>query len=472
MKRSATLFRYGGFVFSLGAARLAGVLLSSLTFPYLVRHLGVEIYGLWSYVIAVCVFLNNLSNPGLSVYATQQVAAHRQAAFELIPDILALRVLATLPAIGILVGLYFFDKRADVRHLLLLYGFGILLINLSHSDYLLGALEMFHARSLITIAQQALYAVGVFLFVKGPRDVSWVPISILVSALAQNIAGWVLLVRQGFRLPLRIHPERWKGILVPSIHYAGSSLMSSLYHRAGHIAVRWFLGPYALGLYAAAVRFVDIVQQFVTIIFNVLMPRMALSAKSEAELTRLTRIAVTVIAMLNVPLMAGLISTSHIIVPWVLGAKYVEDISLLRWMSPYLLAAPASSLLAGTILYATGWHRAYMVATTSGAVVGLVSYLILIPTLGLNGAGIAFVLGQCVVAATAYALLPAQIRDLWRNPLIGVAAIASILMMAVLWLVSAYHFRPWEVLAIGASVYCILSFWPFRKWAAEEFAGA
>src|SRR5690242_5067194 len=88
-----SLVRYGGFVFSVGAARSVGILISSLTFPFLVHRLGVEVYGYWSYAVAVLAFLAALSNPGLTVYATQQVAARRAEAFDLIPNILVLRAL-------------------------------------------------------------------------------------------------------------------------------------------------------------------------------------------------------------------------------------------------------------------------------------------------------------------------------------------------------------------------------------------
>ena len=87
MKPSRLLVRYGGFIFSVGGARITGLLITSLTFPYLVRRLGVEMYGLWSYVLAVCAFINIVANPGLGTYAAQQVASRREAAFDLIPDI-------------------------------------------------------------------------------------------------------------------------------------------------------------------------------------------------------------------------------------------------------------------------------------------------------------------------------------------------------------------------------------------------
>ncbi len=40
--------------------------------------------------------------------------------------------------------------------------------------------------------------------------------------------------------------------------------MSNLYHRSGTVAVRWYLGEHALGLYAAAARLADLLRNFLS----------------------------------------------------------------------------------------------------------------------------------------------------------------------------------------------------------------
>ncbi len=468
MKPAEPLLRYSGFVFSVGGARVVGILITSLTFPYVVRHLGVEMYGLWSYVIAVCAFLGIIADPGLTTYATQQVAARREEGFELVPDVLILRLLSSSIALVILLAIIFFEGRPDVRQLLRLYGIGLLFVSLLSADRFLSAVEMFHARSLLIVAQQAIYALGIFAFVHVPKDVVWLPVCILGSSALTGLIGWTLMWRRGFKLPRAIRPQRWRGILVPSAHYGFSSFMSTLYHRTGYLAVRWFLGDHALGLYAAAARFVDLLAQFVTLVLYVLTPRMALAAKSGAALKRLSRFAVAVVALIGIPLTAGLISTAHLFVPWILGTKYLQDISLLKWMSPYLLTTPAASLLAGTILYAMGRHRAYLMSTAGGAVAGVVLYLTLIPALGLPGACLAFVLAEFFVAAIAYALLPHDLRGLWPSPMVGVALAGTVLMVITVRFANAHSSSVFVVVSVGVLVYVASCGWFVRKWLREQ----
>lgn len=468
-KRSSTLLRYGGFFASVGTARVLGLLITSVTFPILVRRLGVETYGLWSYVLALCAFSDVVANPGLTTYTAQQVAAHRHSAAAIVPDFLALRSLSAIVAIIALLAIASFEARPDVRSLLRWYGVAELCVGLTVSDFFLTSLELFHIRSALTLAQQALYAAGVLTLVRAPKDILWLPASILGSALATNLVGWFVLWRNGFRPSLTISPTRWRAILLPSLHYAGTTMMATIYHRTGHLVVRWFLGDYSLGLYAAAVRFVDILRNFVSIALGVLMPRMALAARSPAGMRKLVKAAVSATAVVSIPLMFGTFATAHLVVPWVLGKSFVDAVRPVRWMSGYMLAAPLASLLSGTVLYALGRHRAFLASAAVGALAAIMLSLTLVHAFGLAGVCVAFVLAELAVAISAYWLIPHDLKDLWKNPMIAVAGFSGVLMMAVVRVVNLYNARPWVVVAAGATAYLIASVVLGRKWLIQQF---
>src|SRR5205807_5960389 len=150
------------------------------------------------------------------------VAAHREEAFETISDVLILRVLASGIAVIAILVVASFEVRQDARLLLRWYGVASVLTGSLSLDYLLSSLELFHVQSFILIAQQSLYAVGIFTMVRSPRDVIWVPVSILASALLTSIIAWTFLWRAGFRFQFSIAPRRWAVIMVPSLHYAAS----------------------------------------------------------------------------------------------------------------------------------------------------------------------------------------------------------------------------------------------------------
>jgi O-antigen/teichoic acid export membrane protein len=460
---SKPLLRYGGFALSVTTARIVGTLLTAATFPFLVRRLGVDTYGLWSYVVAVCAFTGLVANPGLTSYAAQQVAARRAAAFEIVSDVLILRIVAGgVAAVAVLL-VASFEVRPDVRFLLKLYGIASVLIGSVSLDYLLSSLELFHAQSVLSIAQQSLYAVGIFTMIRSPRDVVWVPVSILISVFLTSLVSWMFLWRAGYRFHFSIAPRRWAVILVPSLHYAGSSLMGNLYHRSGQIAVRFYLGEYALGLYAATVRLADVLRNFLSVIQTVLMPRMALRNDSDSEnddrLSRLTHIVTSILVWFGVPLAVGGVVTAPVVVPWLLGAQFQPAAHLFQWVALYMITAPAATLFAGTILYAMGRHQAYFISTLTGAITAVLLNLILPPLFGVAGACVAFVLAEFGVALCAFLLCPPKVRAAARTPFLNLSIFASLMMGAILWYARPRHMHPLLLVALGCGVYAII-------WAA------
>ena len=209
-----------------------------------------------------------------------------------------------------------------------------------------------------------------------------------------------------------------------------------------HLVVRWFLGEHALGLYAAATRLVDFVRNFVSIGFMVITPRIAQSANSPASLRRLARLAVAGVALVGFPLVLGILTTARVLVPWVLGSQYEESARLLPWLAGYIVSAPLAVFFAGSVLYALGRHRQYLISTAVGAGVAVTAYFVLVPLAGLRGASIAFVLGEAAVAFAAYRLAPEAAREVWDNPLLKVALAAASAMAVTLFVTLHLHMQP------------------------------
>jgi O-antigen/teichoic acid export membrane protein len=196
---------------------------------------------------------------------------------------------------------------------------------------------------------------------------------------------------------------------------------------------------------------------------------MAQEAKTESGLGRLARIAFVVVAAISIPLTIGLLGTAQLIVPWVMGAKYLQAIPLLRWISPYIVTASFASLLSGTVIYAMGHHRAYLVSAASGAIAGVILYALLIVTMGLRGACVAAVVAEGVVAGAAYWLLPKELHSSWRSPLVRYVVFASLLMLGVIRIISYYSANPLIVVGCGVFTY-LLCAWSLKRQVAAQLA--
>jgi O-antigen/teichoic acid export membrane protein len=143
-----------------------------------------------------------------------------------------------------------------------------------------------------------------------------------------------------------------------------------------------------------------------------------------------------------------------VVVPWLLGAQFLEAVHAFQWVAPYVITAPAAVLFAG-IIYAMGRHRDYFVSTLVGAVSAVILYLTLPPLFGIAGACVAFVLGEFGVALCAFLLCPPEVRAAAKTPLLGVAVIASLFMGFALWVALPRHLPPLLLIGAGCAVYAI-----------------
>jgi O-antigen/teichoic acid export membrane protein len=173
---------------------------------------------------------------------------------------------------------------------------------------------------------------------------------------------------------------------------------------------------------------------------------------------RLIRAAVSAVAAVGIPLMVGTIATAHLVVPWVLGESYEDAVRPVRLVAAFLLVGSMASLLSGTILFAMGKHRAYLASASAGALAAILFSCILGRLFGLSGVCTAFVLAEAAVGVTAYLLIPSDLRDLWKNPIIFVAAFAALLMVVSIRFANLYSSSPLVVVPVGGVVYvCVLA---------------
>ena len=239
--------------------------------------------------------------------------------------------------------------------------------------------------------------------------------------------------------------------------YGVSSLMSQLYARAGHVLVRVWAGDQALGLYAAITRLVEVVFSFVGIAYGLLMPRIALYSEDLAMLRRLGRYAVTVMALVSVPLAIGGTVTAESLVPWALGPEYVDAVPLFQLMAWYFVTNSLSTFFSGTVVYGLGHARSYLLSTVAGAVTGLALYVFLVPTIGVMGAGIAYVAAQVAVGGYAYWTVRRIFFPVWRTTALPIAAGAGSLMVLVLAVGSGVRLHPPALVGAGALSYSIFA---------------
>ena len=234
--------------------------------------------------------------------------------------------------------------------------------------------------------------------------------ALILADVATGFAAWTRLMRRGFL----IGSSRPSLTLARRIYLFGTrgqlgSLLNLLNLRFDFVFLAAIAGPAALGIYAVASKYAEIVR-VVPIAANwVLYPRFARSEAAVARATSRRLIpragAVTATIALPLALLAGAV------VPRLFGGAFQTAV-LPAQILLIGLAAEGVSGVVTAFLYGRGHPGLNSLAAGTGLIVTLVLDVILIPRLGTVGAAIA----SSAAYLTTTAMLVAWYRHVTRTP--------------------------------------------------------
>lgn len=377
-------------------------LLPLMTFPYLTRTLGPEMYGKYGFAMNIVGFLMLLSSPGFVPYGMRAVAQNAGEERNIGAKIVGLRLIFAAAAIVILVfyTIFFAPDDNQIRLLLLLSGL-LMIPGALNLDWLLTGKSLIPPVAIAGVISQLIYTAAILLFVKDVQSVWVVPvgtlagelvcISILLYAVARSFGlQWPRVSWQDFR------------VIVPSALLLGfASLMSMTYDKVDTILLGYYRPMEEVGLYVATYKIMWMAMSFLPILSKVFFPLIAESAVSDQDNQRDSRLYLKILMFLALPLIAGGIVVAEPLTRLIIGDKYAGSGLLLGLLLPNVLAGGLACYYAGMKLVAKNKNREYVIAVTSGAVLNLVLNLIFIPVWGAKAAAVTTCLSQFAVAGMA-----------------------------------------------------------------------
>jgi O-antigen/teichoic acid export membrane protein len=250
-----------------------------------------------------------------------------------------------------------------------------------------------------------------------------------------------------------------------SLNLSGFNLVNYFSRNADNAIVGRYLGAYQLGFYQVAYNLMlYAVQNISQVMGRVLFPVFAKVQDDNVRLRQAYTKAVSTIAVVTFPMMAGVMAVAEPFVRAVLGEKWHPVASLLIILAPVGLMQSVVTTV-GNIYYAKGradWlFRWGLIATT----VSVGSFLVGLPW-GIRGVAVAYLIVNLLLVYPAFAL-PFRLIDLKMNdflrPLWPILGFSMTMLAAVRILGFLLRFeKPGEQLAtlvpVGVLVYCSLLF--------------
>jgi len=417
----------------MGASLLIQVINFALALVVL-RVLGPENNGRYAFAVTVWFFLSAITEFGLSILATREVARDRSKANVYLTNSIALRLVLTLASIILLAGVIaFYNYTGDLDAATIM---ALLLLWVSlFPNHIAGALAgMFYAfekfeyptaveisTALVSVALQSAALLA------GWGIVGLAGVSILTNLFTLGVM-WYLVRRLLFKPHFRLDRKLARWMFFEAYPLMMNNLLSNLFFKIDVFLLLPLAGPTILGYYNAAYKFVNALNFIPSKFTLALFPMLArLSTASTTAMQRALILSVKLLLWLALPITVATMFIAEPLILLFAGIAYIPDSAIaLRWLIWFLPFSFINSVV-HYVLIALNEQRFLTRAFLIGLVFNIIANLIAIPALSYRGAALVTVLSELALLAPFYYALrkhmpPLPILDIfWRPAVAGLA---------------------------------------------------
>lgn len=427
ISRNATVL-YGAEV----ASRVLFVAMTIL----IARELGAGQLGGLIFGTSLAGIVQVVSDFGLTVYLVRALSKDPTARRDLLPSIAALR-LAAVALVGAAALLYAWAV-ADNGDLFAVSAFAVGYIMLSaYSDFVFSlyrAEETMGYEARGKLLNSIAYAGGGIALVATGLGVIDVVAWSCVVALLTNVYAWWLYGRlSGFSARPRFRLRDLRRVLTASLPFGIVAVLTTVSFRIDSLMLGTMRGTHDVGLYGAAYRTMEFLLILPAILSTALLPVIARQIDSDpGSVLRLTETAIRRLWSLAFPLAAGLGFLGGQLLTLAFGGGFKDAHAVLALLGCTLIPLFASAMTA--VVISAGPRPAVNSVLAAGVVVINVGLnLALIPSIGINGAGIATLVTESagLVAGAVYiarTMGPIRWLHCASRPLIASGAMSALIV--------------------------------------------
>jgi O-antigen/teichoic acid export membrane protein len=424
-------------------------LLTFFSLVYLARRLGVQFFGQVNFAYAIFMYSTLLTHLGLMTFGTREVARHPNQIRHRVTHILSLRVALTLTSFFLLlVFTYFVPLEAQQKWLIVLFGLS-LLPTAALMDWAFKGVERMNVVGVIEIFRALPYLLLVLIWVKGPTQVLRVPLFFLFSTVLAALLGLGLFWRDyGFPRP-QVQVAFWKSAMRESLPLGFGFMLLQAYYLTDTVLLGFLTGAVSVGWFTAAYRVVAFILVLGGLFFETTFPVISRYYKQASDkLPWLICSSLRVTVLLAVPLAAGGTVLAGPFLVSLYGPEYHSAATAFQ----FLIWAVAIELIGmnwGYALMACDRSKEYMKAVGLGAVTSVALNLLLIPKLGLMGAGMARLISSVAIALYFWIQFRQVLQLDWYKFLLKPTLASALMVVAMVFVGQSWILQ----MAVGVVVY-------------------
>jgi O-antigen/teichoic acid export membrane protein len=449
------------------ASQVVSALINVAGMVVLGNYLAAGGYGQYAFYYALVPLLASLSDLGVGVIVTREVARDRAQGARYLGDALMIKGMvgaAMLLVVGISAPLVLDPARA----LLVFLVTATAVIDLSQdtSMWTFRAHDRQDLEAMLLLVSQTIWLAGIVVCSMMHAPLALILGSATLAFTMRLVVGTLLVRRSMYRPRFAFDGPRLRTLIVEGLPFGLAMFLVVLYGRAGVLLLKGLSTDANVGFYNIGYMLSQPLG-FISSAFNIsAFPSLARAARRGAEAIRPTlRRAVKFQFLIAMPMSVGLFLLAERIIPLLFhGGGFRESAIALRTIGLGLILI-FLNLMSRYVLAALDEQRAYLRAIVFGLIVNVGVSATLIPGMGYLGACFGLLAGEftvmlgCQLTLRRYLPMLDLVREAGRPLLaaLGMGAVVALL-------------RPVHVFAlpfIGAAVYAALLV-AFRAVSPQE----
>jgi len=346
-----------------------------VTYPYLIRVIGKETYGLVLYVQSILLFVTVFINFGFSISATRQISLHINNRTEIQnianSTLVVKSILFLISLLGIFIASEFLSFVRD-NLWLFVFSMAVPFYEAVFPIWYFQGIEKMRYITVLTMLSRVLFTVLIFCFVRTESDYLLIPVFYGIgSVIAASLGVYLMYKDMGgaFFIP------KFRSIhyyFMDSLPLFISNFSTQINNRIAKVLIGIFLGVAEVTIYDLAEKIIEALKTPVGLIGQAIYPKVV-QLKSSSFVLKIFR--VTFIIFFIISIIVALMAPTIINI---LGGRELHSaINLLRVFLFVLPLAVTRHFLGVQLLIAFGYSRRYSIIITIVAVVYILAIVLL-----------------------------------------------------------------------------------------------
>ncbi|WP_202915962.1 oligosaccharide flippase family protein [Pontibacter pamirensis] len=378
--------------FSLSAIQVVSMVLPLITFPYIIRVIGLNNYGTIALALSLVTYFMSLVDFSFMITATRDVSLHRHShralslIYSRVMTIKFFFLMVSFAIIAAIILIYppFYEERA-----VFFICASTLLGHVLFPEWFFHGIEKMKFITIIKISAQILFTIGIFLFIHKSSDYWIYPLLTSAGGLISGIIGQVVLLNK-YRLKFKV--LSWQRVMITimgnsPIFY--NQFLPTLYNNSSTFLLGFFVSPYLIGVYAAIRKIIDIAVVILGIFSRVFFPLIN-KKRSAFDFYKKVSITVTFVG-------TGLIVLLHPLIFLYLNVEYKYDLLILIFLSLSIIGLSMYDIYGLNYLIVRRQDKVVLRNTLFISVIGFLTAFPLLYFLGIIGASLNIFLSRSIM---------------------------------------------------------------------------